>query len=428
MLALKKVQQLYFEQKTDIAYKTLCEINDLETIKSIEFTTFAAFILSDLSKHKQALVYIKQCIDFFNNAQEKDLAQYFQLKEAVALFAMGYSKQAKSKLLQLSDFRQTDSISHQISFYLSIFNDEDFSKKNLEFFNEQFKQNNLSIWQGFFEVSKLVKQVKQNEINQLPEKPSNALPFYHCIYYALQLLLNYDVKVKEQFLHHLGQQEGIVFYRNLIQKAIQSLLNSEHLSQIEQEFLIRWQQSYLVDLEIKTESHLTVCDFKACESRCCYDGAYLEDGEEKMICEVVTKHPSEFSHLPSDFIVDGQWNHLAGRKTNTRPHNYKSPDYPSHFNQTRCVFADNEGACSLQLFAMNRNESPWKYKPKACLFHPLQVSEKDFYSPPTSIEDDVYNIHLNYPGYVSYTPCGTNRADGKHWQKALKLEIDVFKQ
>lgn len=426
MYVLKKAQQLYLEKKTNLAYQTLCKINDLETIESIEFKTFAVLILSDLSKHKQALAYIKQCVDFFNDVHENDLSLYFQLKETIALFALGYCKQAKHKLIQLSNLQQNNHTNQEILFYSSIFNNEDLSKNHLEILDKQLKENSLSVWKHFIDISKLVNQVKHNQINQLPEQPNNALPFYRCIHSALKVLLNSDEK--EAFLQDLAQQEGIVFYRNIIQKAISFLIDSNSLTDIESEFILRWQQNYLTNWEAETESHLTVCDFKACESRCCYDGAYLEDGEEEMIREVVMKHPNEFSHLPSDFIVDGNWNNLAGRKTNTRPHNYKSPDYPSHFNQTRCVFADNEGACSLQLFAINRNETPWKYKPKACLFHPLQVSEKDCYSPPTSLEEDVYNINLNYPGYVSYTPCGVNRADGKHWQEALKQEIKVFNQ
>ncbi|WP_167347597.1 tetratricopeptide repeat protein, partial [Paenibacillus ihuae] len=76
-----------------------------------------------------------------------------------------------------------------------------------------------------------------------------------------------------------------------------------------------------------------------CEAMCCYDGVYLNKGEEEMLKNTVSVYPQYFSHLPTEFIVDGNWrNEVVGRKTATRSHQYTNRDFPSHFDHTRCVF------------------------------------------------------------------------------------------
>ncbi|MGH7264111.1 MAG: hypothetical protein ACREMB_04545, partial [Candidatus Rokuibacteriota bacterium] len=97
-------------------------------------------------------------------------------------------------------------------------------------------------------------------------------------------------------------------------------------------------------------TRLRRCDLAACEAMCCYDGAYLEPGEEQALTAAVRAHPGFFSFLPAPFVVDGEWlGRLSGRKTAVRPHEYANPDFPPHFGSTRCVFAFDDGRCSLQV-------------------------------------------------------------------------------
>jgi tetratricopeptide (TPR) repeat protein len=92
---------------------------------------------------------------------------------------------------------------------------------------------------------------------------------------------------------------------------------------------------------------LRVCNLNECEARCCYDGVYLEDGEESKIRDIVASAPELFVDLPQDFIVDGSWgDQVSGRKTATKPYDFKSPDFPVHFNRTRCVFCSADHKCS----------------------------------------------------------------------------------
>ena len=101
-----------------------------------------------------------------------------------------------------------------------------------------------------------------------------------------------------------------------------------------------------------TSPRLSRCDLEQCEGRCCYDGVYLLPAEEKFLRELVARGPALREAVPAEFIVDGYWGGaFFGRKTATRPHDYRSADYPAHFSRTRCVFADVKGYCELEKLA-----------------------------------------------------------------------------
>ena len=55
------------------------------------------------------------------------------------------------------------------------------------------------------------------------------------------------------------------------------------------------------------ELKLSGCDVQQCEARCCYDGVYMQDGEEAFLCELVSRLPHLQAHLPGQFVVDGCW-------------------------------------------------------------------------------------------------------------------------
>lgn len=168
---------------------------------------------------------------------------------------------------------------------------------------------------------------------------------------------------------------------------------------------------------------LSVCDVMDCEGRCCYDGVYLQQGEEEFLRELVAKVPQLRAGLPDEFIVDGYWNgeHL-GRKTATRPHEYRSADFPQHFSRTRCVFADGRGFCELEKFARSNGQHPWAFKPTTCWMFPLQEECGAAVEPVSGPSDDPYFTE-SYPGYASCVPCGRHDARGVHWRDALSREI-----
>lgn len=156
---------------------------------------------------------------------------------------------------------------------------------------------------------------------------------------------------------------------------------------------------------------------------CCYDGAYLLEGEEAFLVELLSKVPELREAVPADFVVDGRWNGKPlGRKTATRAQSYANPQFPAHFTRTRCVFSDEIGFCRLESFARARGQHPWTFKPAICWLHPLQDDDGRPEAPVASPAEDPYRTG-DYPGYSPFTACGRHCADGQHWKSALRNEI-----
>ncbi len=174
------------------------------------------------------------------------------------------------------------------------------------------------------------------------------------------------------------------------------------------------------------ETRLKTCDVAACEAMCCHDGVYLSDTEEARLRQLVDSTPELRATLPAEYIVEGYWNgeHL-GRKTATRPHEYRNAAYPAHFPRTRCVFADTQGLCALQKLGLKRREHPWRYKPFTCWMFPLDVEDGAITPPPLDAADDPYRTD-GYPGFVTQVPCGRHEPQDQPWREALQAECRHF--
>jgi len=170
---------------------------------------------------------------------------------------------------------------------------------------------------------------------------------------------------------------------------------------------------------------LSRCDLNKCEARCCYDGVYLTPDDEIRIKSAIGLCADFFSFLPIFPIVESSWrDHGSGMKTSTRPWDYVSPDFPPHFSKTRCVFAISDGRCSLQIFAIQRGEHPWSYKPTACWMHPLRLGSGGLV-PPSISQDNDPDSYDDYPGYVTYTPCARLSNDAP-WREVFREEIEYY--
>jgi hypothetical protein len=175
---------------------------------------------------------------------------------------------------------------------------------------------------------------------------------------------------------------------------------------------------------IRTADQLRLCncDVRQCEAMCCYDGAYLEPQEERFLHELVAKVPQLRSNLPDDYIVDGYWDgELYGRKTATRPHEYRNPAFPAHFTRTRCVFADAIGFCTLEKFARDRGQHPWTFKPSVCWLFPMQQEAGQPVAPIADPRKDPFRLP-DYPGYDTVVTCGRHQPAGRPWAEALAAE------
>ncbi len=255
---------------------------------------------------------------------------------------------------------------------------------------------------------------------------------------AIRLLLAADdhraAELKPRFLGLLGACEGLKGRPELALKAITRLRKSGLLTNVEGEFVTRWEARFAWHLSHRPDSEsstdggvrLRRCDYRTCEARCCYDGVYLEDDDIVRINEALALDREYFCDVPEDWLTSGTWNGESGPKTAVRPHEYASPDFPAHFNHTRCVFAAADGACTLQSFAIERNQDPWAFKPLGCSLHPLRVHPKPTVTDPA--ERDPGYLHLEYPGYATFAPCGQSRADGAPWKKILRDELAAWRR
>lgn len=172
---------------------------------------------------------------------------------------------------------------------------------------------------------------------------------------------------------------------------------------------------------------LRACQLDACESRCCYDGVHLEEGEEEKIRSAVAVAPELFKGLPTEYIVDGAGDgSKRTRKTATQPYDYKKANFPSHFTRTRCVFCNPQHKCLLQIFSVNNGLHKWAYKPSHCWAFPYRIIDGKLIPPPAVDEMDPHYVNEEYPGYVKFLPCGQDREDGIPWEEALSEELAYY--
>ena len=182
--------------------------------------------------------------------------------------------------------------------------------------------------------------------------------------------------------------------------------------------------------DTSSSCRLERCTLSQCEAMCCYDGVYfMNEEEEAAIRYVVKEFPGHFPSVPEEFVQNGYWQgQFFGRKTLTVPHTYQNPDYPKHFAQTRCVFAEADGTCSLETLARSKSIHPWTFKPSTCWIHPADDTGDGLEAPPLGPDDDPFNCGPGYPGYASFTSCGKNCGPdrGDHWAVALESERHYY--
>jgi hypothetical protein len=177
---------------------------------------------------------------------------------------------------------------------------------------------------------------------------------------------------------------------------------------------------------VTKHTKLHYCDLSDCQGICCSDGAFLRPEEVRRVHKLVEKYPEHFAHLPVEYIIDEEWAHGVGKKTNVRKFRYRNK--PEHFKHTKCVFAESDGKCSFQTLAIKQGVHKWKYKPMGCWLFPLESDEKGLVSPPRTRKDDPNNLGPEYPGFATYTPCGKHSEKGKVWWIALKEEVAAYKK
>ena len=281
---------------------------------------------------------------------------------------------------------------------------------------------------GYVARSELTAKASEDLSEPVPEAIA-AFPIVHCFQSAARILRSSELTptLVADFLRVLGQCEGIKGHRGFVLRALARVETEGGLSDVLRAFVQRWRGRFNWETTSTSEpSTFARCDYRTCEARCCYDGVYLVNNEEEKIRSAVVNNREFFAHVPDEFLTYGNWHGVSGIKTAVRPHEYESPDFPVHFNRTRCVFAHDDGGCSLQDFSTRHGSSPNEFKPISCVMHPLTPTATGMTPPPAYGEADHSYIGLAYPGFASFTPCGQPRSDGGQWQAVFAEEIEIW--
>jgi hypothetical protein len=129
--------------------------------------------------------------------------------------------------------------------------------------------------------------------------------------------------------------------------------------------------------------------------------------------------------LPDEVIVRSEWHGVVGKKTATRtsPFRAKVDGYPSHFNETACVFLFEDGRCGLQQLSIQDGKHPWYYKPFTCWLQPIKISDSTIrlYDEAT----DPFKF-ADYDGFVTQTFCGRTTAGGRPAAEVLREELEFL--
>ena len=166
---------------------------------------------------------------------------------------------------------------------------------------------------------------------------------------------------------------------------------------------------------------------KGCGAMCCYDGVYISQKEEEVIKQFMLDNKEYFDKYPNEIAKEEAWEDIvSGRKILTREFHSSNADFPAHFNNTMCIFAQEDGSCILQKVATDLDMHPWKIKPAACWLFPLDTDGDKVFAPPKCVQEDPNYIPEKYDGYVTALPCGQYDQKGTLWTDVYYNEIEYF--
>jgi hypothetical protein len=193
------------------------------------------------------------------------------------------------------------------------------------------------------------------------------------------------------------------------------------------------------------KQHRQRCALSTCHGMCCYDGVNVNQETAEVIQKVVEEEAEFFKtiglDLPTEVIIDDEryeklsvekteWKGLCSvKKTAVKEKPFSSiiNDYPSHFDNTQCVFLLDDSRCGLQELAKEKGLHPWYYKPFSCWLFPILIAPGEnqpekIYLP--SPETEPWHVpESDYYGYSTQVPCGKHSDCGQLGYILLQEEL-----
>jgi hypothetical protein len=195
----------------------------------------------------------------------------------------------------------------------------------------------------------------------------------------------------------------------------------------------KWLRDTCADAELDIAAFrrpLARCDLSDCRGMCCYDGVYVHRNTAEILQQISQARRSEFQEngirLPAEVITEGVWRDgSSGLKTVTKPTRFRGTvrDFPSHFDDTSCVFHMDDGKCSLQILGVKDGQHPWFYKPLTCWLFPISISPERI-----TVYDEATDPYRypDYDGFASRTFCGRTADQGRPAYEVLQPELKLL--
>jgi hypothetical protein len=171
------------------------------------------------------------------------------------------------------------------------------------------------------------------------------------------------------------------------------------------------------------------CRLDDCKGMCCYGGVAVDDGTAVVLQQLSVDRASDFRDLglalPEVVVAATEWRGVVGNITALKPRPFRSmlADYPSHFDETACVFLMDDARCALQVLAERDGKHPWYYKPFGCWLLPIKLSDSEI-----RLYDDATDPFRfpDYDGFVSRIFCGKTCDRGLPAAEMLKPELELL--
>lgn len=469
---IEKLKTLWSKGDVKDVFKTICDIENkgiariAESPLKIDYMISAYLISHDLEKNRLASIFAKDSIDYYEGVCNHVQQNIYKINYADALWGLGYREKAAGILNETIDYARESFQPQVLDIALiccaNVLAESGDSARALTLYEEGINVASSIHHDWDLYYAKVYRRLLYIESGHgCGDEPVGVCGEYtalkeldklldlYCAYlkgntvssdveFSIPVaVLNYRAILYKQsgtvenltaFAMALSQVEGVKFNRRFLLNVVEDILKDNNIPEEIQAQLSLWNDIYNPKIEDLSGVRVRHCDYKKCQAMCCYDGVYLQDGEAEVIQNVVEANPEYFSFVPEEYIVPGNWNGtVSGQKTAVRAHAYTRFDYPAFFNKTRCVFAKEDGSCSLQSFAMENHLPPYSFKPLACQVFPLETKNGRFLTPCRSCDKGKYFIGLSYPGYDNYTPCGINCISGEEWKNVLEQEISIYK-
>lgn len=171
-----------------------------------------------------------------------------------------------------------------------------------------------------------------------------------------------------------------------------------------------------------------------CKSLCCFNGIDLSEEEAQKIDIFVKKNPELFPGLPEKHFEIGQLEHKSGEKGlrfALKKHQFFPPEIeiPDRFNNTICVFCNDNGYCMLHVAALKLDIPVEDIKPLECRIFPMMSHEGELLAPVT--EDNKIREYegKDYPTELFlFAPCIRYKPKDMTWEEYVGMNENKQKE